>query len=101
MRWWRSVIAWRRWMSLRRRGNDVERELRSHLDLEAEEQQAAGLSADDARYAALRGFGNTTFLKEEVRNMSSWTTFEQVIQDVRYAFRGVRNSPGFATIAIL
>ncbi len=46
-----------------------ERELRSDLELEAAEQQESGLSAEEARYAAQRAFGNTTLVKEEVREM--------------------------------
>jgi len=71
------------------------------LELEAEEQQAAGLSADHARHAARRAFGNTTLVKEDVRQMWAWTTLEQVVQDVRYALRGERKSPAFATVAML
>jgi len=98
---WRSIIGWRPWRSRQRRENDLDRELRSHLQLEAEEQQAAGLPAGDARYAARRAFGNTALVKEEVRQMWERTTLEQVAQDIHYALRGARKSPGFATVAIL
>ncbi len=47
MRWWRRR---------RDREQDLERELRSHLELEAEEQQETGLSREEARYAALASF---------------------------------------------
>ena len=46
-----------------RRERDLERDLRSHLELEAEEQQQSGLTADEARYAAQGAFGNTTLVK--------------------------------------
>ena len=59
MRWWRRE----------RREQDLERELRSHLELEAEEQQEGGLSQEDARYAAKRTSGNTGVVKEGVREM--------------------------------
>src|SRR5712692_7186639 len=99
MQRWRSIIGWRPWRSRQRREEDLDRELRSHLELEAEEQQAAGLPACDARYAAQRAFGNKALVKDDMRQMWEWTTFEQVVQDVRYALRGARKSPGFATVA--
>ena len=58
-------MRWRR----KQREQDLERELRSDLELEAQEQQESGLSPDEARYAARRAFGNTTLVKEEVREM--------------------------------
>ena len=90
-------MRWRR----RNRAEDLERELRGHLELEAEEQHEAGLTPDEARYAALRAFGNTTLIKEDTRAMWGWTAFEQILQDARYALRGVRTSPGFAAVAIV
>jgi hypothetical protein len=101
MQRWRSIMGWRPWRSWLRRQEEFDLELRAHLDLEAEEQQAAGLSSDEARYAARRAFGNTTQVSEQVREIWGWTTFEQVAQDLRYALRGARKSPGFAAIAMV
>jgi predicted permease len=91
MRWWRS----------RDRERDLERELRSDLELEAAEQQEKGLSAEEARYAARRAFGNTTLVKEDVRSMWEWAWLERSWQDVRYAARVFHKTPGFAVAAIL
>jgi predicted permease len=79
---------------------DFERELRAHLDLEAEEQEAAGLSSREARYAAVRAFGNQSLVKEDVRAAWRNVGLEQLLQDFRYALRGVRRSPAFAAVAI-
>jgi predicted permease len=90
-----------RWWQRRAREEDLERELRSDLELEAEEQLERGLSPEEARYAAQRAFGNITYVKEEVRQMWGWSGWEIVIQDLRYAWRNLRKSPGFAATAIL
>ena len=90
-------MRWRR----RNRAEDLERELRGHLELEAEEQHEAGLSSNEARYAARRAFGNTTLIKEDVRAVWNWTLLEQIGQDLRYAARTMRKNWGFSAVAIL
>lgn len=90
-------MHWRR----RNRAQDLERELRGHLELEAEEQHASGLSPDESRYAARRAFGNTTLILEDVRAVWTWTLLEQIGHDVRYAARMMRKNCGASTVAIL
>jgi hypothetical protein len=51
------------WWRVTKRKTDLERELRSDLALEEEEQRDRGLSSDEARFAALRAFGNPTLIR--------------------------------------
>jgi predicted permease len=88
------------WRLREQREQDLERELRSDLELEAAEQQEAGLSSEEARYAAQRALGNSTLVKEEVREMRGWTSLERFWQDLRYGVRQLRLSPVFAVVAI-
>src|SRR5215469_1125810 len=80
---------------------DLERELRADLELEAEEQQEAGVPAEEAQYRAMRSLGNATLVKEDVRKTWRWTWIEQFRQDVRYGLRGLCRSRGFTAIAAL
>ncbi len=57
---------------VKKRDADVERELRSDLELEEEEQREGGISGEEARYAALRAFGNPTLVREQSRATWSW-----------------------------
>ncbi len=90
-----------RWWQIRKRDADLERELRSDLELEEEEQRERGLSPEHARDAARRAFGNPTLIKEQTREAWGWTTLERSLQDLHYALRQLRRSPGFALAAIL
>jgi predicted permease len=91
MRWWRP----------KNREEDLDRELRADLELEAEERRDAGMSAQEAQFAAQRKLGNVTLLKETVREVWGWTSLERLGQDIRYGLRLLRKNPGFSVVAIL
>ena len=95
---------WRRLLSPLRRGRyerEMEEEMRFHLDMQIEQNLAAGMAAEDAHYAARRQFGNQTWLKEASREMWSLRFIETLIQDLRYGARILVKNPGFTLIAIL
>jgi len=83
-----------RWWQTKQRERDLDRELRSHLDLEAQDRKEDGLSPEEARYAARRAFGNTTLVKEEVREIWGSRSFERLVQDLAYALRLSRRGQG-------
>jgi len=89
------------WLRRKHREEDLEREIRADLELEAEEQQSKGLSREEARYAARRAFGNAALVKEEVRGMWGWNFAAQTEQDVRYALRMIRCNRAFSAAAII
>jgi predicted permease len=85
----------------KRLDDELEEELRSHIDLAIEENMTLGMSRKEARAAALRSFGGVTQIKEHYRNQRGIPMLEQVTQDIRFGFRQLRKSPGFAITAIL
>jgi macrolide transport system ATP-binding/permease protein len=80
---------------------DLDDEIRAAFDLLVDEKIGAGLSDSDARRAAALELGGVERVKLQVRETRAGTSVESVLQDVGYAFRGLRRSPLFTLIAVL
>lgn len=96
-------ILRRLWNAVRpnRLGADLDDELQFHLAERIDENIAAGMSEEEARNDARQRFGNPTALKESARENDIAMWLETAMQDLRYAVRGLRRSPGFAATAIV
>ncbi len=85
----------------RRLETEMAEEMRHHVELQTELNRKSGMSADEARFVALRQFGNVASIQEQAREVRGWLWLEQLLQDLRYAIRQLRRNPGFTFAAIL
>jgi predicted permease len=85
----------------RRSADDFAEEIRSHLDLEADDLEGEGLSADEARRRARVEFGNVRAAEERfyLKDRVEW--FDNLMRDLKFAIRQMVKNPGFAFTAIL
>src|SRR6516162_9057740 len=85
----------------RRLEDDLDEELRSHLDMAVELNRSKGMSPEEARHEALRGFGGVEQTKERYRDQRGLPMIETIFQDLRFGLRLLRRSPGFSIVAVL
>jgi len=84
-----------------RQDQDFHNELQEHLALLETEFERRGFSPEEARYAAKRQLGGVAQLKELRRESQSIPQLEALSRDIRYAFRGIRKTPGFSLTVVL
>jgi len=85
----------------RRLDEQLSEEIRAHVEMATEANLAKGMTADEARYAALKEFGNLAKFREEARDARGWLWLEQLGQDLSHAWGGLVRTPGFSIPVIL
>jgi hypothetical protein len=97
----RILVRLRALLQRARVDQELDEELRFHLERDIERGIARGLSAEEARFAARRSFGNPTAATEQVRDALRWNWLDNAWSDVLHAVRMLRRSPVITSVAVL
>src|SRR3954470_18617815 len=88
-------------LMLRRSQRDFEDEIKSHMQLEIDRLKAQGMSDHDAQLAAHKHFGSLTVAEDRYYHAQRFSSFDDVMRDVRHAMRGLMRTPAFLVTAVV